>query len=105
MIDLGILEMNPDSDNRSEDAGFAICRATLDYGSKLVEFSFMNVSAVFDGTRRLAGVKSPQEFYQLWVDLTREHFERISEQAEELAMFTQAKNEKDGNDARTVFWE
>ena len=73
-------EMN-DTDN---DTRITFSETSTEYGQKLVEFGFTNTAAAFDGARKLAGVKSPQEFFQVLTDLTREQFERLSEQIEEL---------------------
>jgi Phasin protein len=76
----------------------------IEYGRRLLEFGFLNVSAALEGTRRLAGTRSPQEFFEVVVDLTREQFERTSEELQELSMLIspqKSENEKDGAE----FWD
>jgi hypothetical protein len=83
--------------------GTALSQITMEYGQKLVEFGFMNTAAAFDGTLKLLGAKSPEEFFEVLTDLTGEQFERLSEQVEELSNLVMPKleSEKTG----TGFWD
>ena len=95
--------MADEKNDQGKDTTMAFLETAIDYGQKLVEFGFMNTAAAFDGARKLAGVKSPQEFFQALTDLTREQFERLSEQIEELCapMTPRSNSEKTG----TGFWD
>jgi hypothetical protein len=96
--------MPAEAKNQAQAMGAAFSEQTIEYSRKLWEFGFRNTSAAFDGTQRLAKTKSPQEFYEVLTNLTREHFERISEELEELnelASPTKSSNDNTG----TGFWE
>jgi hypothetical protein len=96
--------MADEKNDQGKDTTMASLETAIDYGQKLVEFGFMNTAAASDGARKkLAGVKSPQEFFQALTDLTREQFERLSEQIEELcALMTPRSNSEETG---TGFWD
>lgn len=76
----------------------------IEYGRRLLELGFLNVSAAIEGTQRLAGTSSPQEFLQVVVDLTREHFERASEELQELSTLISPPKPENGNGG-SGFWD
>jgi len=76
-----------------------------DYNSKLVELGSLNVNATLEGAAKLAGAKSPPEFFQTLTDLTREQFERLSEQIDELSALTRLTEGRGADKTDPTFWE
>jgi phasin len=64
-------------------------RALQEYNSKVVEFAQANTKSYADFVQRLAGVKSPSEFFELSSNHTRNQIQTIAEQATQLAELTQ----------------
>ena len=60
-----------------------------DYNSKVAEFTHDNTKSYADFMQKLVGVTSPAEFIQLSTDYTQHQFERLTEQAKELAALAQ----------------
>lgn len=77
----------------------------MDYNSKLVEFGSLNVNAALEGAVKLAGAKSTLEFFQIITDLTREQFERLSEQIEELSTLAPLTKGRGADKTDSTFWE
>jgi hypothetical protein len=66
------------------------------YNAKLMEFSAMNIGAVFKYAEQLSKVKTPQEFVDVVGNHVRDQFESLTEQVEELSAFVQkAKSQKE----------
>jgi hypothetical protein len=97
--------MTNDPKDEGEKSSAAFSDTAVEYGRKLLEFGFINTSAAYEGTRKLAAVKSPQEYFQTLTDLTREHFERLSEQIDELSAIAPSPTQPDRNDTGTGFWD
>jgi phasin len=64
-------------------------RAIQEYNSKVVEFAQANTKSYADFVQRLAGVKSPSEFFELSSNHARHQIQTIAEQATQLAELTQ----------------
>jgi hypothetical protein len=77
----------------------------MDYNSKLVEFGSLNVNAALEGAVKLADAKSPPEFFQILTGLTREQFERLSEQIEELSALAPLTEGRGADKTDSTFWE
>jgi phasin len=60
-----------------------------DYQAKVMEFANSNTEAAFEFAQKMAGVKSPSEFFELSSNHSREQFETLTEQAKELATLAQ----------------
>jgi phasin len=60
-----------------------------DYQAKVMEFANSNTEAAFEFAQKIAGVKSPSEFFELSTNHSREQFETLTEQARELATLAQ----------------
>ena len=56
-----------------------------DYNSKIVEFSQANTKSYVEFVQRLAGVKSPTEFFEVATSHGRVQLETMAEQAKQLA--------------------
>jgi hypothetical protein len=65
---------DPKDQVKNSSTGFS--DAAVEYGRKVLEFGFINTLAAFEAARKLAAVKSPEEYFQTATDLTREHFEQ-----------------------------
>jgi hypothetical protein len=72
-----------------ESASWAFLRMALDYNTKLVELALVNVCSAFEYARRLSTVTSSSEFVEAVSSYTRDQFEALSEQVEELSALTQ----------------
>ncbi len=97
--------MANDPIDREKNTNAALSDVAVEYRRKVLEFGFMNTTAAFEDARRLATVKSPQEYFQILTDLTREHFERLSEQIEELSAMMPSQRQSDRNNTGTGFWD
>jgi hypothetical protein len=97
--------MTREAGDRGGDADSAALGAFFDYNSKLIEFGLANAGAGFDAVRRIAGVKSPPEFFQVLTDVTREQFERLSEQIDELSTLTRPTKRQADDETASSFWE
>jgi phasin len=60
-----------------------------DYQAKVLEFANSNTEAAFEFAQKMAGVKSPSEFFELSTSHSREQFATLTEQAKELATLAQ----------------
>jgi phasin len=60
-----------------------------DYQAKVMEFANSNTEAAFEFAQKMAGVKSPSQFFELSSNHSREQFEKLTEQAKELATLAQ----------------
>jgi phasin len=60
-----------------------------DYQAKVMEFANSNTEAAFEFAQKMAGVKSPSEFFELSSNHSREQFETLTGQAKELATLAQ----------------
>jgi phasin len=60
-----------------------------DYNSKIVEFSQTNTKSYLEFVQRLAGVKSPSEFFEVATSHGRVQLETMAEQAKQLAELSQ----------------
>jgi hypothetical protein len=95
--------MADDPKDKFKNSSAAFSNTAVEYGRKVLEFGFINTVAVFEAARKLAAAKSPQEYFQTVTDLTREHFERLSEQIEELSEMTPSPVKSDSNNNGTGF--
>jgi len=68
---------------------FAYMQTAQAYNAKLMEFSAINISAVFKCAERLSRVRTPQEFVDVVENHVRDQFESLTEQFEELSAFVQ----------------
>jgi hypothetical protein len=68
---------------------FASMQTAQAYNAKLMEFSAINISAVFKYAERLSKVKTPQEFIDVVGNHVRDQFESLTEQVEELSTLVQ----------------
>jgi hypothetical protein len=73
----------------SKNPFFAYMQAAQAYNAKLMEFSAINISAVFKCAERLSKVKTSQEFLDVVENHVRGQFESLTEQFEELSTFVQ----------------
>jgi phasin len=55
-----------------------------DYNSKVIEFSQANSKSYVEFVQKLAGVKSPSEFFEISTEHTRSQLETVAQQAKEL---------------------
>jgi len=94
-----------DRNDWSKNPGFALSETAFACSSKIVEFGFMNATAAFDGARKLASVESPQAFFEVLTDLTREQFERLSEQVGEISALMQSGSPLKNENTTPGFWE
>jgi phasin len=60
-----------------------------DYQAKIMEFANSNTEAAFEFVQKMAGVKSPTEFFELSTNHSRAQLETLTEQAKELATLAQ----------------
>ena len=60
-----------------------------DYNSKVVEFSQANTKSYVEFVQKLAGVKSPSEFFEVSTDHGRYQLETVADQAKQLAELAQ----------------
>lgn len=60
-----------------------------DYNSKVIEFSQANTKSYVEFVQKLAGVKSPTEFFEVSTDHGRYQLETVAEQAKQLAELVQ----------------
>jgi len=60
-----------------------------DYNSKVIEFSQANTKSYVEFVQKLAGVKSPSEFFEVSTDHGRYQLETVAEQAKQLAELSQ----------------
>ena len=60
-----------------------------DYNSKVIEFSQANTKSYVEFVQKLAGVKSPSEFFEVSTDHGRYQLETVAEQAKQLAELAQ----------------
>ncbi|CAJ0882840.1 hypothetical protein AMST5_03374 [freshwater sediment metagenome] len=97
--------MADDAKDQVKNSSTGLSDAAVEYGRKVLEFGFINTVAAFEAARKLAAVKSPQEYFQTATDLTREHFERLSEQIEELSEMAPSPAQSDRNNTGTGFWD
>jgi len=67
----------------------AAFKGAQDYSAKVLEFARLNINATFEHARNLSSVKSPAEFFALSNDHSRQQFEILSRQAQELAAIAQ----------------
>jgi hypothetical protein len=75
----------------------------MDYHSKLLELGSLKVDAAFNGAVKLAGAKSPSEFFRIPTGLIRERFERLSEIIRELSTQTRPTKRQDGDKTGAIF--
>jgi len=59
-----------------------------EYNSKLVEFTQVNGESHVEFLQKLAGVKSPTEFFELSTSHNRSQLERLADQAKQLTELT-----------------
>ena len=68
------------------------CSAALkgmqDYNSKLIEFTQANAKSHVEFLQKVAGVKSPTEFFELSASHNRSQLERLADQAKQLTELT-----------------
>jgi len=60
-----------------------------DYNSRVVEFTQANTKSYVEFVQRLAGVKSPSEFFEVSNDHARSQLTTLTEQAKQLAALAQ----------------
>lgn len=60
-----------------------------DYNHKVIAFAQTNAKAALDFLQKLSHVKSPTDFVELATDHSREQFETLTEQTQELAALAQ----------------
>jgi phasin len=60
-----------------------------DYNSKILEFAQANTKSYVEFVQKLAGVKSPSEFFEISTSHGRYQLETMAEQAKQLAELTQ----------------
>jgi hypothetical protein len=94
---------DPKDQVKNSSPGFS--DTAVEYGRKVLEFGFINTVAAFEAARKLVAVKSPEEYFQTVTNLTREHFERLSEQIEELSEMAPSPAQSDRNNTGTGFWD
>jgi hypothetical protein len=97
--------MADDANGRRKDAVSAFLENATAYGRKPMEFGFVNASATFEALGKLWSAKTLQEYIQTLTDLTREHFERSTEQIEELFAPITPSSQPKGNDRGGGFWD
>ena len=82
---------------------WALLQTAVDYNTRLVEFAFINVSSAFEYARKLSSVKSASELVEVVIDHTREQFEALTEQVEELSALMQKGSQENGEDTELSF--
>src|SRR6202034_4382624 len=60
-----------------------------DYNKKILEFTQANTKAAMDFVQKLSGVKSPSEFMELSTEHSREQFQVLTHQSQELGALAQ----------------
>jgi len=60
-----------------------------DYNSKIAEFTQANTKFYVEFVQKLAGVKSPSEFFEVSTNHGRSHLETLAEQTKQLAALAQ----------------
>ena len=85
----------------TENPFFASIQTAQEYNAKLMEFSAINIGAVFKYAERLSRAKSPQEFADVMGNHVRDQFESLTEQVEELSALVQKASLE--NDEETEF--
>jgi phasin len=78
-----------DSASVMRDTYATAAARTQDYNAKFVEFAQKNTQTAFEFAQQLASVKSPSEFFELSANQTRQQFETLTEQAQELSALAQ----------------
>jgi phasin len=64
-------------------------KGAQDYSNKVTEFLQTNANATFDFARRISGVKSPSEFFELSTEHARQQLEAVAKQTTELVALAQ----------------
>jgi hypothetical protein len=72
---------------------------------KLIEFTAINASAVFNYAQKLSRVHSPQEFADVVTNHVRDQFESLTEQIEELSALNQKATSKNEDGTEIAFGE
>jgi hypothetical protein len=81
--------MTLDATDLLPSSSLALLQATLDYNTKLVELALINICSAFEYARKLSRVESSSEFVEVVSNHTRDQFEALSEQVEELSALMQ----------------
>lgn len=84
---------------------WALSRTGLECAGKVVKFTFIYIGSVFEREQKFSNVKSPSEFAEVLSNTTREQFEALSEQIEELGAVTQKIFPRAIAEPRSSFWE
>ena len=88
-----VFETIGDATTEAADVMKNCCSTALkgmqDYNSKVIEFSQANTKSYVEFVQKLAGVKSPSEFFEVSTDHGRYQLETIAEQAKQLAELAQ----------------
>ena len=74
---------------RGADVITTALKGMQDYNSKVIEFSQANTKSYVEFVQKLAGVKSPSEFFEVSTDHGRYQLETVAEQAKQLAELSQ----------------
>ena len=74
---------------RGADVITTALKGMQDYNSKVIEFSQANTKSYVEFVQKLAGVKSPSEFFEVSTDHGRYQLETVAEQAKQLAELAQ----------------
>jgi hypothetical protein len=82
-----------------ENASWAFLRLALDYNAKLAELALVNICSAFEYARKLSTVRSSSEFVETVSSYTRDQFEALSEQVEELSALTQRVSPESAEDS------
>ena len=80
-----------------------LLQTSVDYNARLVAFAFINIGSAFEYARKISSVKSASEFVEVMVDHTRDQFEALSEQLEELSMLMEKVSHRNGEDTEMTF--
>jgi phasin len=64
-------------------------KGAQDYSNKVVEFAQTNADSTFDFARRMSGVKSPSEFFEISTEHARQQLETLAKQTTELVALAQ----------------
>jgi phasin len=75
--------------NQMKDVYSTTFKGVQEYSAKVLEFTNLNLNAAAEHVKKLAGVKSPAEFWALTTEHLRQQFEALSRQAQELAAIAQ----------------
>ena len=67
----------------------AALKGIQEYNSKVVEFTRANARSYMEFLQKLAGVKSPLDFMEIFNDHSRRQLTTLAEQAKELAALVQ----------------